>query len=107
MTTQDRMLMKLRGMGLNVPEGTVIHRTHAGAVMRREGAWSWSTWNPTYTVGVREVGSQFPMWALLACQEPWLTYEHKFSPEISVDPADSERPRISAMVKARKTKNGR
>ncbi len=40
-TPSQRLLNRLRAMGLDVPLGSTIRRTYAGHVQRAQGAWSW------------------------------------------------------------------
>lgn len=63
-STRARLLARLRAMGLDLPEGTALLRTHAQRADRAAGAWSWYALGPGgYEVGL---GSQHPMRELLA-----------------------------------------
>ena len=47
LTVSERLLQRLRNEGvLDIPEGTVIHRTHAGRLQKRAGAWAWFAVGP-------------------------------------------------------------
>lgn len=61
-TPSARLLTRLRAMGLPVPEGASIERTHAGHWQRKEGAWSWQV---LPQLGREGVGSQYPVTKLL------------------------------------------
>jgi hypothetical protein len=62
-TMSDRMLQRLRDEGLDVPEGSTLHRTYASSANRRNGAWSWFALAPDGSeLGI---GSQHAMKFLL------------------------------------------
>lgn len=63
----ERLVARLRAMGLPVPADARIERTYAGVWQRRDGAWSWIVWPP----GSYGVGSQFPVTELLR-YERWI-----------------------------------
>lgn len=77
-TPSVRLLARLRAMGLTIPEGYCIGRTYAGAVQRRDGAWSWSTQPPRGDdgIGVPDVGSQFPVGTLLSAERLIAVHRH-------------------------------
>lgn len=41
MRTSDRLLARLREIGLNLPEGAQLIRVYPSPAMRNAGAWSW------------------------------------------------------------------
>jgi hypothetical protein len=61
--TSERLLTRLREVGLAIPEGSRLVRVNPSAAMRNGGAWSWFTQGPDG----RElgIGSQFSMGELL------------------------------------------
>jgi hypothetical protein len=62
-STSDRLLVRLREFGLDLPEGTRLIRLRPGPADRSIGAWSWCALGPT----ARElgIGSQHPMTEIL------------------------------------------
>ncbi|MFE4857411.1 hypothetical protein [Streptomyces sp. NPDC056670] len=66
MKASERLIARLREIGLDLPEGSRLVRVHPSRAMRNEGAWSWSAYGP----GGREllIGSQYPMAELLAAE---------------------------------------
>lgn len=66
MRTSDRLLARLREIGLDLPDGSRLVRVHPSAAMRNEGAWSWTALGP----GGRDlrIGSQHPMAVLLGAE---------------------------------------
>lgn len=61
--TAERMLDRLRKVGLDLPEGTKLVRTFARDWQREEGAWAWKAVGPGDTpLGI---GSSIPMYHLL------------------------------------------
>lgn len=63
MTDVERLLTRLRRMGLDIPEGSAVRRTYAGKHQRAAGAWSWYLVDPTGRES--RVGSQYPVGRLL------------------------------------------
>lgn len=64
MRTSDRLIARLRKIGLDLPEGTQLVRVMPSGAMRNEGAWSWAAIGPT---GAElRIGSQFSMSDLIA-----------------------------------------
>jgi len=61
-TPSDKLMGRLRDMGMSVPDGSTLHRTHAGQLQRRTGAWSWSILDPA---GRELCGSYSPVTELL------------------------------------------
>lgn len=65
-TPSQRLLARLRAMGVPIPEGAVIRRTHAGLQQRRNGAWSWFVDpDPRIPGTTPGLGSQVPVTELL------------------------------------------
>lgn len=66
MRTSERLIARLREIGLDLPDGTQLVRLNPSRAMRNEGAWSWTALGP----GGRElqIGSQHPMTALLEAE---------------------------------------
>ncbi|MFF8656790.1 hypothetical protein [Streptomyces huasconensis] len=66
MTTAERLIARLREIGLDLPEGSRLVRVYPSPAMRNEGAWSWSAMGPDG----REllIGSQYPMAELLGAE---------------------------------------
>lgn len=64
MRTAERLIIRLRKIGLDLPEGSRLERTHAGYWQRKQGAWTWRAIGP----GNRPlwVGSTYTMTELLA-----------------------------------------
>ncbi|MCL4413427.1 MAG: hypothetical protein M1522_01560 [Actinobacteria bacterium] len=46
MRTSERLLGRLRLMGMVVPDGSTLHRTYAGRCQRQCDAWSWFILDP-------------------------------------------------------------
>jgi len=42
----ERLMKCLRSQGVTVPDGSTLHRTHAGRLQRSSGAWSWFLLDP-------------------------------------------------------------
>lgn len=62
-TTAERMLDRLRKVGIDLPEGTQLVNTYARDSQREEGAWAWKAVDPDgIPLGI---GSPFPMYRLL------------------------------------------
>lgn len=91
MTTQERMLKRLRKLlepeGITLPEGTGLRRTHAGALQRNAGAWSWFAFHPEGLAryGERDIGSNYPMSVLLRCKRVTVS---KTAYGVHLDPCD-------------------
>jgi len=62
-TTQERLIERLREIGIDLPEGARLVRTHANGWQLTDGAWSWAALGPDG----RElhIGSQHSMGELL------------------------------------------
>ena len=41
MKPSERLIARLRAMGVEIPEGATIRRTHAGYWQKAQAAWSW------------------------------------------------------------------
>lgn len=67
MRASERLLARLREIGLDLPEGTKLRRVHPSAAMRNLGAWSWCALGPDGTD--LHIGSRHPMSELLASDE--------------------------------------
>lgn len=65
MTPAERLIDRLRAMGVPVPEGTVPRRTYAGWAQRSQGAWSWFLDYPAAVPGLPYIGSHWPLRDLL------------------------------------------
>lgn len=92
MTSTERLLVRLREMGLDqeLPDGTVIRRTYAGRVQRAQGAWSWFAVPESFVPGLTDVGSQVPVTELLRARRLVASME---SGSWAVDPYDgAEHP---------------
>jgi hypothetical protein len=62
MTVLEHLIKRLSAMGMDVPDGSAVYRSHAGRLMRQAGAWSWDLVDPSY----RELcGSYLPVTELL------------------------------------------
>ena len=64
MSKREKMLAKIRELGIEVPGDAKIARTYAGSNQRSCGAWSWMTFSslrPTFSCG-----SQRPITDVLA-----------------------------------------
>jgi hypothetical protein len=62
-TTQERLIARLREIGINLPEGARLVRTHANGWQLSEGAWSWAAIGPDGRD--LRIGSQYSMGELL------------------------------------------
>jgi hypothetical protein len=85
-TPSQRLIARLRAMGLPLADDTTLARTHAGYWQRKGGAWSWMLWSDTDSA-MTKYGSQHTVTALL--REPRLvaTFERR-SGMWHVDPYD-------------------
>ncbi|MET9964798.1 hypothetical protein ABZZ80_02420 [Streptomyces sp. NPDC006356] len=62
-STAERMLARLRKIGVDLPEGTQLVNTFARDWQREQGAWAWKAVGPgDIPLGI---GSPFPMYHLL------------------------------------------
>lgn len=73
MKTSERLLVKLRKAGLDIPEGAVLKSLRPSRSQRNVGAWSWAVCtadgHPMYKGSQGQplaIGSQFRMAELLA-----------------------------------------
>jgi len=73
MTVSERLIKRLRAMGMDVPDASTLQRTHAGISMRQRGAWSWSLIAPG---GHELCGSYHPATGLLRSNMVVVTGEH-------------------------------
>jgi len=67
-TPSQKLLTRLRGLGLAIPEGSTLGRTYAGSNQRTAGAWSWYLLGPDTAPGIVNgtgLGSQWSVAALL------------------------------------------
>lgn len=76
MTPVERLFDRLRAMGLDVPDGSRFHRTHAGYWQRAQGAWSWFIDNAD---GRELYGSQVTVTELLRWPE-WVAEHEPHAP---------------------------
>lgn len=60
----DRLLRRLRTEGVDIPEGSTLHRTFASGATKRAGAWSWFALAPDGSD--LKLGSQNSMGTLLS-----------------------------------------
>ena len=81
-TPSEKMLTRLRAMGLDIPDGSVVQRTHAGYWQRRAGAWSWSVFNPERPD--INVGSTWPLSILL--RRPMVITQSRKGEQLNIDP---------------------
>ena len=68
MTPSQKLLTRLRNLGLTIPEGSTVARTRAGSSARDAGAWSWylaEAGGAPATNGGNGLGSQWPITDLL------------------------------------------
>jgi hypothetical protein len=63
-SVSERLLQRLRAEGVEVPDGSTLHRTFATGSTRRVGAWSWFALAPDGSE--LKLGSQHSMGELLA-----------------------------------------
>ena len=83
MTPSERLLGRLRKMGLDIPEGAQVRRTYAGALQRNVGAWSWFLLNADGSE--LRIGSQYPVSELLRGRLH-ASQAHGVREDIQVDP---------------------
>lgn len=81
----ERMRARLTAEGLSLPDDAHLRRTYAGAVQRREGAWSWCAGPLLFPCGTT-VGSHYPMTVLLGCDHLKLGRTSSSSGDTHVDP---------------------
>lgn len=61
-TPSERLLIRLRDMGLEIPDDARLRRTYAGYWQRAAGAWSWCLEDAD---GIElGIGSQYPVTSL-------------------------------------------
>jgi hypothetical protein len=64
--TSERLIARLREIGLDLPAGTRLVRVNPSPSMRNAGAWSWAALGPDgYDL---RIGSQYPMTELLRAE---------------------------------------
>lgn len=106
MTVKERMLARLRAMGEDLPEGVRLDSTRAGRQQRSEGAWSWVAYGKDSKGRWIDLGSHWPMWALLGCKSLSITLDHEghgADRSRSVDPGSrGEELAALARIAARK-----
>jgi hypothetical protein len=78
----QRLLARLRAMGLDIVDGAVVQRTYAGIWQRREGAWSWALVDANNFE--LSVGSQYPVTRLLKGRI--MATQHWNNDDLHVDP---------------------
>lgn len=66
MRTSDRLLARLREIGVDLPEGARLVHVHPSPAMRNAGAWSWAALGPDGND--LRIGSQYPMAELLRAE---------------------------------------
>jgi len=77
-TKVERLIKRLSAMGMDVPDGSAVYRTHAGRLMRQTGAWSWYLGDPSY----KELcGSYLPVTELLRSRLIVVTGDYR-TPEV-------------------------
>jgi hypothetical protein len=84
MTPNEKLIERLRAMGVHLPEGTTLRRTYSGRCMRAQGAWSWFTLYPAPEPGLREVGSHYTVTMLL--KQKRLIVTRSETGDLEVDP---------------------
>lgn len=82
MTPSERLMARLRAMGVDIPEGSTLQRTYAGYWQRKGGAWSWFLLSPD---GRDFLGSYFPVKTLLRTRLN-VTQGHRHEGTFSVFP---------------------
>lgn len=98
MTRGDCMISRLRRHGVELPADVWIERTRAGARQRAAGVWSWFAWSATEGVAV---GSEWPVWALLKCRQPWRVHTEGHG-TATVTPAAGDRAWLTQLIDARR-----
>lgn len=86
-SVQQRLIERLRRVGVDLPDGVTLCRTWAGYWQRSEGAWSWTAVGPDGH-GELNIGSQWPMKLLLAA--PRLDTSISKSGDTHIDPVDEQ-----------------
>jgi hypothetical protein len=64
--TSERLIARLRKIGLDLPDGTRLVRVYPSPAMRTEGSWSWTALGPNGRD--LQIGSQHSMTALLEAE---------------------------------------
>ena len=91
MTPTERLIDRLRTMGVPVPEGTVLRRVYAGRDQRSKGAWSWYfDYPPSEYHTARTVASIWPVGYLL--KQPRLMVMRVITRDLEVDPWEDVKP---------------
>jgi hypothetical protein len=88
-TPSERLLTRLRALGLDIPEGATIARTYAGVWQRRDGAWSWYAQQPDGRP--IDIGSQYAVGDLLRERYLCATVGWR-EPAIHIDPTVPGEP---------------
>ncbi|MFE5912070.1 hypothetical protein ACFQ6B_23715 [Streptomyces wedmorensis] len=66
MKTSERLLARLREIGVDLPQGAQLVRVHPSPAMRNAGAWSWAAFGPDGHD--LRIGSQYPMSELIKAE---------------------------------------
>lgn len=82
MTVNEKLLARLRAVGLKLPPDTEIRQTYAGAVQRKQDAWSWFAYCPSDAQ--IDVGSHWQVSELVRHQ--WLLVLRSETGALEVDP---------------------
>lgn len=84
-TPSQRLLARLKAMGVPIEDGAIITRTHAGYWQRRQGAWSWRVEQPDYRLPQQIVGSHYPVTDLVRAPRLVATRD-EVTGDCSIDP---------------------
>lgn len=82
-TTSERVVKRLRDMGVDVHPESEVRRLYSGPWQRAAGAWSWSLFHPSMKQGY---GSQHAADELLKCAHWTVEEPNHRSPDLSIDP---------------------
>jgi hypothetical protein len=88
MKSSERLMERLRAMGVGMPTGAQFRRVNASESARNAGAWSWYL----YRGSLAEIGSQYRVADLLRAPRLLVSQEYDFCSEITVDPAYENTP---------------
>jgi hypothetical protein len=87
MTASERLLARLRAMGVDLPEDATICRTYAGRHQRAAGAWTWYAWSATRG-NLGGIGSHSTVNELVRAPVISATRAYGIGEDLHVDPCE-------------------
>jgi hypothetical protein len=84
-TPSQRLLARLKAMGVPIEDGALIARTYAGYWQRKQGSWSWLVEQPEHRLPRQMVGSHYPVTDLVRAPRLVATWD-RVTGDCSIDP---------------------